>query len=150
MAKNMCVAFLDDEKSILTSLQRLFSREPFGVRVTSDYRQILEWVSADEIKVVVSDHRMPDIRGTELLKQVRDLSPATVRILFTGFADFAAAQEAINLAGVYRFITKPWDNNELITVVHQAIAQYNADKEKEDELRTLRARVLELEKRTRQ
>ncbi|MCA9402276.1 MAG: response regulator [Candidatus Omnitrophica bacterium] len=149
MTKSACVAILDDEKSILASLKRLFSRENFAVRVTTDYRDILDWVASGEIKVVVSDHRMPEIRGTELLKQVRDRAPATVRILFTGYADFAAAEEAINIAGVYRFITKPWDNHELLAVIHQAIAQYDRNQQKEDELRNLRTRVQELERRLR-
>lgn len=146
MDNNACVVFLDDETSILSSLQRLFSRELFGVRTTADFREVLKWVEADEIKVVVSDHRMPDIRGTDLLVKVRELSPATVRILFTGYADFSAAQEAINHSGVHRFVTKPWDNDDLLTVVRQAIAAYDADKAKNDELQALRKRVKELEK----
>ncbi|MBZ0165334.1 MAG: response regulator [Candidatus Omnitrophica bacterium] len=146
MDNNACVVFLDDEKSILSSLQRLFSREPFGVRTTTDFREVLTWVESGEVKVVVSDHRMPDIRGTELLEQVRELSPATVRILFTGYADFSAAQEAINHSGVHRFVSKPWDNDDLIAVVRRAIAIYDENKAKDDELKALRKRVKELEK----
>lgn len=147
MTKTPCVLFLDDESSILNSLQRLFQSEPFGILTVADHQAAFAALETEEIKVVVSDHRMPEMAGTEFLKEVRERSPATVRILFTGYADFSAAEEAINVAGVYRFISKPWDNNELIAVIRQAIAQYDADKAREAELRNLRKRVQELEGR---
>ncbi|MCA9393637.1 MAG: response regulator [Candidatus Omnitrophica bacterium] len=149
MKKPLTVLFLEDEGSILHCLERLFGPEEFGIMTTTDHRTALDVISKEEIKVVVSDHRMPNIRGTDFLKQVRDASPSTVRILFSGYTDFRSAEEAINISGVYRFITKPWDNDEMIAIIHQAIAQYDADKRKEDELQSLRRRVRELEEKLR-
>ena len=145
MVKQACVVFLDDEDKILSSLERLFYREPFRVLTTTDYHTALEWLDKEEVKVVISDQRMPEITGTQFLHQVSECSPATVRILFTGYADLTAAEDAINLAGVYRFITKPWENSELIDAVHQAVARYDADKSKSDRLQKLQSEVEELE-----
>ena len=125
MTKEVQILVLDDEENILNSMQRIFINAPFGVAVTSDYHEALEILGKEDIKVVLSDYRMPEIRGTDFLKQVKDEYPDIVRILFTGYADFAAAEEAINIGKVYRFISKPWDVEEFKSTVEQAIEYFD-------------------------
>lgn len=119
------VLFLDDEENILNSLKRLLMSEPFGIATTSDAGQALDIISKEKIKVVFSDERMPGISGVEFLGQVKGKFPDIVRILFTGYADISAAEGAINIGGVYRFINKPWNGNELKNTIHQAIQHYD-------------------------
>lgn len=123
--KEVNVLFLDDEENILNSLKRLLMSEPFGIATTSDAGQALDIISKEKIKVVFSDERMPGISGVEFLGQVKGKFPDIVRILFTGYADISAAEGAINIGGVYRFINKPWNGNELKNTIHQAIQHYD-------------------------
>lgn len=132
VAKENNVLFLDDEESILSSLRRLFINEPYGIVTTTDYKEAMEIIEREKIKVVLSDHRMPEIRGTDFLHKVKEKYPHTIRILFTGFAEFSAAEDAINVGEVFRFISKPWDSNELKMIVNQAIQQFDIIKQNKE------------------
>jgi len=145
MTKENNVLFLDDEESILNSLKRLFINESYGVITTTNYKEALEIIGKENIKVVLSDHRMPEIKGTEFLHKVKDKYPHTVRILFTGFAEFSAAEDAINIGEVFRFVSKPWDTNELKMIVNQAISQFDIVKENKEYFEMTRAKNEELE-----
>jgi signal transduction histidine kinase len=123
------VLFLDDEESIIDGIQRLFAREPYGVFGTTNPQKAWEALSRQKIKVVVSDHRMPVILGVKFLREVKEKHPDVVRILFTGYTDFSAAEEAINVGGVYRFVSKPWRTAELLTTIRQAIEHYDLVRE---------------------
>ncbi len=125
MTKEMQVLFLDDEESILDGMHRLFIREPYGILTTSNVEQAREILHQEKIKVVVSDQRMPQIQGVKFLQEVKEIYPDTIRILFTGYTDFAAAEEAINVGEVYRFISKPWKTAELLSTVRQSIEHYD-------------------------
>src|SRR6266436_4126313 len=106
--EEISVLFLDDEQNILNSLKRLLMNEPLNIFTTTDHKEALVTIAKENIKVVFSDERMPNIHGVEFLKMVKEQYPDIVRILFTGYADIAAAEEAINLSEVYRFVNKPW------------------------------------------
>jgi serine/threonine-protein kinase len=82
----------------------------------------LEYMSRFDVHVVVSDQRMPEMTGLQLLKQVHEISPRTVRVLLTGYADLAATVDAVNEGEVFRFVKKPWDNEDLIRTVADAAA----------------------------
>ncbi len=125
MGKEINFLVLDDEPDILSSLQRLFYNENFSLHTTSDYKNALEVIEKENIKVVMSDQRMPDILGVEFLKKVKEKKPEIIRILFTGHADIQAAEDAINYGGVYRFINKPWNSEELKGAVRQAMNHYD-------------------------
>jgi putative nucleotidyltransferase with HDIG domain len=118
------VLFLDDDKCILKSLKRLFSDTGMDVTVTDDPWAALDMVAEGEVAVVVSDNRMPGMQGMDFLSRVRYMSPDTVRIMLTGYADFAAALDAINRCGVYRFIMKPWKNTDLLEAVHKGLERH--------------------------
>jgi signal transduction histidine kinase len=125
MSKDIQVLFLDDEESIIDGMTRLFMREPYGIYATTKVDQAREILSKEKIKVVVSDYRMPDISGVKFLREVKEQFPDTVKILFTGYTDFSAAEDAINVGEVYRFVSKPWKTAELVSTIRQCIEHYD-------------------------
>jgi len=125
VAREINVLFVDDEVNILNSLRRLFITETYDIATTSSLDEAWAILAREKIKVIVSDQRMPGMMGVELLKQVKAKHPDTIRILFTGYTDFQAAEEAINLGEVYRFISKPWNTTDLKATIKQALAHYD-------------------------
>jgi serine/threonine-protein kinase len=111
---------IDDEERILTALKSRF-RSRYHVFTTADGNKALEFMRKYPMHVIVSDQRMPAMPGVELLRQSREISPRSVRILLTGYSDLAAMVGSINDGEVYRFVSKPWDNNELQTIVAEAV-----------------------------
>ncbi len=114
------VLFVDDEERILSALKSLF-RDRYHVFSTTDCEKALDFIGKYAMHVVVSDQRMPEMLGVEFLRRAREISPNTVRILLTGYSDLAAIVGSINDGEVYRFISKPWDNAELKTVIGEAV-----------------------------
>lgn len=112
--------FVDDERYILMSLAALF-RGRYKVLSTTDPQEALAIVRRERVDVIVSDQRMPQMLGAELLRQVRMVSPGTMRILLTGYSDMASAISSINEGEVFRFINKPWSNDEMRTLVGSAV-----------------------------
>ncbi|WP_300615053.1 response regulator [Dokdonella sp.] len=113
------VLFVDDEERILRSLRMLF-RGRCEILTTTSGHEAIEWVRQRPVHVVVSDQRMPEIGGVEVLRAVAGHSPATMRILLTGYADMDAVTASVNDGEIYRFIEKPWDALRLIDTVEQA------------------------------
>ncbi len=113
------IAFIDDESRILRSLKMHF-RQSYDVFTTTDANELMDYLSHNEVQVVVSDQRMPNKSGTEVLRDVREASPNTIRILLTGYADLNAVIDSVNEGEIYRYITKPWQNDELKKVVEKA------------------------------
>lgn len=122
------IAFIDDEARILRSLKMHF-RQSHDVFTTTDPDELINYIKANDVKVVISDQRMPDKQGTQVLREVKEISPKTIRILLTGYADLNAVVESVNEGEIYRYITKPWQNEELKKVVNKAteIAQQTQD-----------------------
>jgi len=118
--KKARLLFIDDEERILTALKSRF-RDRYHVFTTTDANKALDFLSRYPMHVIVSDQRMPTMLGVELLRRSREVSPRSVRILLTGYSDLAAIVGSINDGEVYRFISKPWDNNELKKVIAEAV-----------------------------
>jgi len=118
------VLCVDDEPNVLKALKRLFRDQPFHFITFSSPGAALKKI--DEIKpaVVISDQRMPEMDGTRFLEAVKERLPDSVRIMLTGHADLEVALSAINQSGVFRFIRKPWNDEELKAQVVSAIAYY--------------------------
>lgn len=116
LPKVLCV---DDEAPLLRSLRWLLRGE-FDVVVASDGAQALALLAAQRFDVVLSDQRMPGMCGTEFLGQARAVSPLTVRLLLTGYADFSSVVSALNQGDVFRCISKPWNDERLIRCVQDA------------------------------
>ena len=114
------VLFIDDEERILSALKALF-RDRYHVFTTTDCQKALDFVSKYDMHVIVSDQRMPEMQGVEFLRRSREISPNSVRMLLTGYSDLAAIVGSMNDGEVYRFVSKPWDNTELRTVMGEAV-----------------------------
>jgi two-component system, response regulator PhcR len=123
--KEISVLFLDDEQNVLNSITRMFGNEAYGVAVATNAQQAMDILAHEKIKVVLSDQRMPDITGIEFLRRVKIQYPDAVRILFTAYADLSATEAAINISEVYRFINKPWHQEELRSIVAGAIHYFD-------------------------
>jgi serine/threonine-protein kinase len=113
--------FVDDEERILTALRALF-RTRYHVFTATDGAQAMRFVRTFHMHVVVSDQRMPGMLGVDLLRQVKEHSPTAVRILLTGYSDLAAIVGSINDGEVYRFISKPWDTQDIQDIIAEASA----------------------------
>jgi DNA-binding NtrC family response regulator len=111
--------FVDDEERVVNLLRTVF-RSNYDVFTATSGRQALEILSKEAIDVLVSDQRMPEMTGVELLTQASKVSPGTMRILLTGYSDLAAIVGSVNDGEVFRFVNKPWDHDELKAIVAQA------------------------------
>jgi signal transduction histidine kinase len=125
MKKNPHLLILDDEMHILRSLERTFMDEPYGICTAHNPEEAMSLLEDKDIKVVMSDQRMPGTSGIEFLKHVKEKNPDTIRILFTGYADLNVAENAINQGEVFRLINKPWNEEDLKATIRQAIQTYD-------------------------
>lgn len=107
------VLCVDDELNVLRALKRLLRKEPFRLLTANSGEEALDLLKTEKVHLICSDYRMPGMTGTELLSQVGTLYPRTVRVVLSGFADIAAIVEAINDGHIYRFLTKPWNDEQL-------------------------------------
>jgi serine/threonine-protein kinase len=114
------ILLLDDEERILNALSALF-RYKYQVFTATDGDNALAILKQYHIHVVISDQRMPTMTGIEFLRRAKALSPNTVRILLTGFSDLSAIIDSVNDGEVYRFLNKPWGNQEIQAVVADAV-----------------------------
>ncbi len=132
---------VDDEPDNLDLLYRTFRRD-FNVLKAESGVQALEVLKAEgEVAVIISDQRMPEMKGTEFLSRTVPEFPDTVRIILTGFTDVEDLVEAINSGQVYKYITKPWDPEELKAVVHRAAETYEILKQRTEELQRSQAQT---------
>jgi YesN/AraC family two-component response regulator len=144
------VLFVDDEPFILNSMQRLFHDDKINVMLASSGQEALDLVKNGSIQVLVTDNLMPGMTGVELVHRAKDSSPDTVRILLSGYSDMDAVLHALNDGEVFRFVMKPWDDLDLKTTVHLALAQYHLVEQHhrlQAEMTTLRPLALALEAR---
>ncbi len=119
------VLFVDDEVNILRAVQRLLRHEPCRVLTASRGSEALGLLANDAAQVVVSDQRMPEMNGVELLSVIRERHPDAVRMMLTGYTEMNVAVEAINHGEIYRLITKPWNDEELKATLRQAFDHYD-------------------------
>ncbi len=111
---------VDDEPGVLRALERVFRREGWRLLVAGSAVQALELLPVNDVQVIISDQRMPHMNGTELLARIREMYPHTVRMLLSGYADHASIMDAVNRGAIYKFLTKPWDDDELRQAVREA------------------------------
>lgn len=119
------ILFVDDETSVLKAMLRIFRQENYGLLTADSAQQALSIMAKEPVQVVISDHRMPGMNGTDLLREVKKRYPATIRIMLTGYADVNAVMGAVNDGAVYKFITKPWNDEDLRLTVSLALEQYD-------------------------
>ena len=130
--KVLCV---DDEPNILSSLRRMLSLEGFQVATAESGATALAMLDKEKFHVVLSDMQMPQMNGAQLFDAARQQHPNTMRVLLTGAADVNSAIAAINQGEIYRYLTKPWNDAELVGVLKSAIELGELAKAREAKLR---------------
>jgi signal transduction histidine kinase len=143
MARRHTILVVDDEPDVVQSVQDLL-RLDYRVLGTTRASHALQILRENEIHIVMTDQRMPETSGVELLQQIRGENPDAIRLLFTGYADIKAVIDAINHGNVYRYISKPWDPDELQTIIRQAAEQYDLIVERKRLLAELQIKNREL------
>jgi response regulator RpfG family c-di-GMP phosphodiesterase len=124
------VLLVDDEENILRSLRRLLADEEYEVLTATGGEEGLRIMTKEpDIGLILSDQRMPGMSGVDFLEKAGAIAPDTLRILLTGYADINATIDAINKGGASRYIAKPWNDNELILIIRDAIQKYRLIKE---------------------
>ena len=126
---NYKIMIVDDEPANLRTLERLF-RSNYQVVTAASGAEALALLEQHDIAVLISDQRMPAMTGTELMMKTVAIRPQMVKILLTGYTDVGALIEALNSGLVYRYMTKPWNNDELRLTVSRAIEHYEMMKSK--------------------
>lgn len=127
-ARILCV---DDEPNILSSLRRLFRPQGYQVFTAESGAEGLKLLETEQVDVVISDMRMPEMDGARFLEQVRARWPDTLRMLLTGYADIQSILDAINRGEIYRYVTKPWDDNDILLIVRHALERKTLEVEKQ-------------------
>ena len=140
---------VDDEPNVIKSVKRLLFETDYKILSAESGEKGLTMFEGNEIDLVISDYRMPGMNGVEFLRRVRELYPDTIRLILSGYADVAAVVEAINDGQVYKFISKPWNDQELLTTIMRALDQHRLKNENKRLTEELRDRNAELEELTR-
>lgn len=145
MSATHTVLLVDDEPNILKSLQRLMLGTGYEVLMAESGEAGLEMLAHHATHLVISDYRMQGMNGVEFLARVKEEYPETMRLILSGFADATAIVEAINDGQVYKFMPKPWDDQELLITVKRALEQYSLQQENARLYEELRTRNIALE-----
>lgn len=125
----LTLLFVDDEASILSALRRLFRPSGYRILTAQGGAEALEILAAEAVDLVISDMRMPGMDGASFLRQVRARWPDVVRLLLTGYADMASTIDAINHGEIYRYISKPWNDDEIVHTVKEALERKRLERE---------------------
>jgi response regulator RpfG family c-di-GMP phosphodiesterase len=125
------VLLVDDEESILNSLRRLLRGQPYDVLLATSGAQALDMLAQQPVNLVMSDARMPNMDGASLLAHVRQLYPETARIMLTGYADPGAIIKAINDGQIHRYISKPWNDEEMLLILRQSLEHQHSEQERQ-------------------
>ncbi|MDE2342129.1 MAG: response regulator [Betaproteobacteria bacterium] len=128
--KTETLLLVDDEPNILSALHRLFRSNGYRIITAEGAAQGLLVIAHEKIDLVISDMRMPEIDGARFLEEVRVKSPDSIRILLTGYADLDSTIAAINKGQIYRYITKPWEDKDILLTVRQALDFKKLEREK--------------------
>lgn len=120
------VLFVDDEPNILESLKRLFRAEPFWLMFAFSGPNALDVLESHKISVIVSDMRMPIMDGVTFLRKAKKMDPDAVRVILSGYADKQTVMRAVEDGDIWRFVVKPWNNEDLIETVRKAVARHES------------------------
>lgn len=126
------ILIIDDDIQIVNSIKRVLHHHRYRVEYTTTPEHSFEMLLNNDFDIVICDQRMPGTSGIEILKFVKKFLPETVRILMTGYTDIDIVVTAINEGNIYKYISKPWDNEKLIEIVENSIS-YKEDKKKKEE-----------------
>ena len=132
-AEQRSLLLVDDEENILMALKRILRRDGYRIFTANSAREGLEVLSQNRVDVIVSDQRMPGMTGVEFLRRVKEIHPEVVSIVLSGYTELQSVTDAINEGAIYKFLTKPWDDEHLRANIQEAFRR----KEMADENRRL-------------
>src|SRR5687768_2446694 len=125
------IMIVDDEPANLRLLERLFRRD-YRVVSAGSGEEALRLLEQHDVALLITDQRMPGMTGIELIKQATEFRPHMVRIILTGYTDVTSLVEAINCGQVYKYVTKPWGNDELRLTVGRALEHYETSRSRHE------------------
>lgn len=132
------IVIVDDEDMVLTSLRSFLALETdYRVETFTSPTEALSYVGSQDVDMVISDYLMPEMDGISFLARVRELKPHVPRIILTGYADKENAIKAINEVGLYQYIEKPWDNDDLQIIIRNGIEKKRLVRSLEDKIREI-------------
>ncbi|WP_166882053.1 EAL domain-containing protein [Massilia mucilaginosa] len=111
---------VDDEQNIVSALKRLLRRDGYQILSANSGQEGLDVLAANEVEVIVSDQRMPGMIGADFLRAAKNLYPDTIRIMLSGYTELQSVTDAVNEGAIFKFLTKPWDDDQLRTHIAEA------------------------------
>lgn len=136
---------VDDEPNILAALQRLLRRDGYTILASDDPLKALDILSGQHVDVILSDQRMPTMSGVEFLRRAKETHPESIRIVLSGYTDLQFITDAINEGAIYKFLTKPWDDEQLRAQIREAFHRKGINDENQRLARALQVANLELQ-----
>ncbi len=123
------ILLVDDEANVLSALKRLLRKDGYQIFSTTSAAEAFEILASNKVGVIVSDQRMPEMNGTEFLSQVKELYPNTMRMVLSGYTELQSVTDAINKGAIYKFLTKPWDDDQLRANIAEAFRRLQVELE---------------------
>ena len=130
LGERRTLLLVDDEPNITSALQRLLHRDGYHILTAASAAEGLELLALEDVQVIISDQRMPVMSGTEFLSRVKEMYPNTIRIVLSGYTELKSITDAINRGAIYKFFTKPWEDDLLREQIREAFIHYEAMKDK--------------------
>jgi two-component system NtrC family sensor kinase len=146
MGEEITILCVDDEANVLKSIKRLLLDENYTILTAGSGEEGLKLLKRAHVQLIIADYRMPGMNGIEFLREVRRHWPHTIRIVLSGYADTASILEAINEGQIYKFIPKPWNDDELKVAISNALESYFLAKKNMELTEELQRQYKELEK----
>jgi DNA-binding NtrC family response regulator len=144
--KEETIVLVDDEDMVLTSLRSILALETdYRIETFTSAKQALEHIKAHDVDLVISDYLMPEMDGISFLAQVRELKPEIPRIILTGYADKENAIKAINEVGLYQYIEKPWNNEDLMIIIRNGLEKQKLMKKLQEKIAEINSAYGELQ-----
>jgi len=144
MRMERTLLLVDDEENILSALTRLLRHDDYRILTACNAQDGLALLADNNVNVIITDQRMPQMTGAEFLSQVKERYPETIRIVLSGYTELKSVTDAINRGAIYKFLTKPWDKHLLRANIEEAFRQYELRSENERLARELQAANAEL------
>jgi len=134
-SKTQVVLLVDDEEMVVTSIKSFLTLETdYEVVSFTSPKEALDFVKDNRVDLVISDYLMPDIDGIQFLAEIKEMQPEATRVLLTGYADKENAIKAINDVGLYQYIEKPWENEDLKLIIRNGLEKRILLKKLEDKI----------------
>ncbi len=140
------ILIVDDDKNLLQSIKRALRKEGYSLHFATGAKAALKTINNTHIDMVISDYKMPGINGLHFLQELKESNPEILTIMMTGVEDVKIAARAINEAGVYKFIIKPWSNEDLKITIRRAAESLKIIKERDLLLQKMKSRDAALQR----